>query len=364
MKWDNLLLEGGTPEVHLRGQYQLAMYAVHLGTGQSIYCRQIKATTVENYLYAVATFLAGFESFDFRKDEDGQTRSSMGSILRSVLEDLRKYEGMPNRREPYDLDMHKLAKSLVPRCHPDTLLPALVDGFEQGLCTGYRLSEWAQPAGRSDFTRPQLNHLVSAELRTRAIVPEDIRARTLSNHRARGLAILDYRLVDLGRLWIRFRTQKNGNFGEEKLFTRNPSPGGICCVAAVYRALARFKRLKVLDGRIDSHATPLSIYWDAAHSSVRAITSVEIETFMRKLAMKVYHLHPDRESKELSQWSAHSLRVGACVVLHAMGFPSLDIQWILRWKSMAFVAYLRNVAILADRQHRALDRAAAMPHIV
>ena len=157
---------------------------------------------------------------------------------------------------------------------------------------------------------------------------------------------------------------KDGNFGEEKLFTKNPLPNGICCVAAVYGALARFRRLQVLDGRVDPSNTPLSIYWDTSRHAVRAITAVDIESFMRRLAMKVYHLHPDRDTKALARWSSHSLRVGACVVLHAMGFSALDIQWIFRWKSMAFVAHLRNLAILADRQHRALDRAASMPHIV
>ena len=84
---------------------------------------------------------------------------------------------------------------------------------------------------------------------------------------------------------------------------------------------------------------------------------------MRLLASKVYHLHPVRDLKDLRRWGTHSLRVGACVVLHAMGFLALDIQWILRWKSMAFVAYLHNIAILSTRQNRAFNRAQAMPHL-
>ena len=70
-----------------------------------------------------------------------------------------------------------------------------------------------------------------------------------------------------------------------------------------------------------------------------------------------------KDKKALQKWSAHSLRVGACVLLHATGFTPLDIQWLLRWRSMAFMAYLRNLAGLATRQHQALDKAAGMPHI-
>ena len=51
------------------------------------------------------------------------------------------------------------------------------------------------------------------------------------------------------------------------------------------------------------------------------------------------------------------------MALHSMGFSELDIQWLLRWRSMAFMAYLRNVAILAQRHVQALDKAAAMPFL-
>ena len=84
---------------------------------------------------------------------------------------------------------------------------------------------------------------------------------------------------------------------------------------------------------------------------------------MRSLAVTVYSYHPDKDKKALQKWSAHSLRVGACVIIHNMGFSALDVQWLLRWRSMAFMAYLRNLAGLADRQHSALDRAGAMPHL-
>ena len=84
---------------------------------------------------------------------------------------------------------------------------------------------------------------------------------------------------------------------------------------------------------------------------------------MRSLAVTVYNLHPTTNKKELQKWSSHSLRVGACVVLHSMGFSALDIQWLLRWRSNAFMAYLRNLAGLADRHNEAHDRAHAMPHL-
>jgi hypothetical protein len=60
---------------------------------------------------------------------------------------------------------------------------------------------------------------------------------------------------------------------------------------------------------------------------------------------------------------AHSLiRVGACVILQAMGCTESQIRWLLRWRSNAFMVYLRNVAILSSLHHQKLDEAAEMPH--
>jgi hypothetical protein len=111
------------------------------------------------------------------------------------------------------------------------------------------------------------------------------------------------------------------------------------------------------------NATPISVYWSAPHTNVKLITADDIECFIRRLASSVYHLDPVQDALDLCRWGSHSLRVGACVALHAMGFSPLDIQWILRWRSQAFMVYLRNVAILAIRQFEALDRAAELPFL-
>lgn len=359
MRWDDsLLLEG--PGLAERGQLQLAMYALHLSAGHTVYCKSIKAATIEQYLFAAATFVAQFSGVDYRKDHAHDRH--LGHLLTPILRDIKKYESVPNRREPYDPQMHLAARFIAAQCDQDSLVCALTDGFEQGMCAGYRLSEWAQPSRVSNPQTPQLNHLREG-IRTRALVPADFRVMTVSNRRLSGMAILQVPLEQITKMWAVWRTQKNGQNGEEKLFARNPNMGGFCFVSSAYRALARFQRLSRRDARLAPDVTPLSVYWSEKSSSVRLITADDIERFMRHLASRVYHLHPDRDSADLSRWSAHSLRVGACVILHAMGFSPLDIQWILRWRSQAFMAYLRNVAILAHRQVQALDRAAALPFL-
>jgi hypothetical protein len=362
MKWvDNLLLEGEDEEaLRERGQLQLAMYAIHLGSGHTIYCKQIRVSTIEAYIYAVATFLQAFTRRDYRKDKEEDRH--LGQQISPVLRDLKKYESMPNRREAYNLVMQQLAVELAQGTPPNGIVAALTDHFAQGLCTGFRLSEWAQPNGSQQLMTHQLNHLKPPATRTRAIVPDDFQCETKRRKRAKGIDILGFTLKSITKLWLTYRTQKNRQNGEIKLHTPNSDPEGVCMVASTYSALKRFKRLQALDARISPATTPLAIYLDG--SVVKHIVSKDIEQFMRRLAMEVYNLHPVKDADELSKWGTHSLRVGACVILHAMGFSFVDIQFILRWRSMAFVSYLRNVAILSERQNRAFNRAGAMPHLV
>jgi hypothetical protein len=210
---------------------------------------------------------------------------------------------------------------------------------------------------------PQLNHLPGAAICTRALVPDDFRILTVSRHQVSGLSILHHALPQISKMWVKWRTQKNGQNGEEKPFARNPNITGFCFVSSAYCSLAHFQPLMEQDPRLRPNATPLSVYWSALHTNVKLITAYDIECFIHRLASSVYHLDPVQDALDLRRWGSHSLHVGACVALHAMVFSPLDIQWILHWRSQAFMVYLRNVAILAIRQFKALDRAAELPFL-
>ena len=362
LDWDDdLTLENSDP---IRGQLQLAMYALHLASGEGITCRQLKLATIKAYVFSVATFLALFCGRDLRKDNPGDKH--FGRYLAPVFRDLEKYETIPNRREPYTVEMHGELERMTVSLRdvaPCSLPITLADWFTVGLLGGFRLAEWANHGGCSNPQYPGQNHLASPTITTRAFVPSDIRILTINNRRYTGLDILKVPLDQIRKVWIKLRTQKNGQHGEERMWTRNINPGGHCMATALYSILARFRALCATNSSLDPVTTPLSVFWDPRCQSVALVTSHEIETFMRAIASQVYGLHPIKNRKELQLWSSHSLRVGACVLLHAMGFSTLDIQWILRLRSVAFMSYLRNLAVLADRQNVAIDRAKGMPHL-
>ena len=56
----------------------------------------------------------------------------------------------------------------------------------------------------------------------------------------------------------------------------------------------------------------------------------------------------------LSKWSAHSIRVTACNLLHRQGYSDSYIQTRLRWTSNAFLGYLRNTLYSAQAHTKAL----------
>jgi hypothetical protein len=166
--------------------------------------------------------------------------------------------------------------------------------------------------------------------------------------------------LNLVKCWIIFRTQKNGQHGEEKLFTKNPDPAGRCFVSAMLRIIHRFARLR---GVADLQ-TPLAVYRPSPVAAPLLVTSLDIEKVMRDSACRVYKLDPVKDKAALSRWSAHSLRVGACTLLHAMGVTETQIKWLLRWRSDAFMVYLRSTTILANRHFQVMDLAAAMPNFL
>ncbi len=348
------------PEGHIieRCNWQLALYAVHLATGNALACRSIKSATIVKYLLSIAKFCARRNQRDPRKAE--QTDRGSAPMIQGVLDEVKRWEDVPDRREAFTIEMLDYMTSLLlenPDLYgQDSFLAVMVDYAGAGLYDGFRLSEWAQPNGHADIKNPQLNFRGEPM----AFCLQDI--RFLSGAKVRipidHVLKLDSRSSEVGRTFIRYRTQKNGENGEERQHIRNHNTTVPCHVTNMMRIVQRFDRLVGLQ-----HNIPLSVYRHT-DGTVRNITASIVESTFRMAAAHVYKLDPVKDSEHLRKWSAHSIRVGACVILHGMGFSITQIKFLLRWKSDAFFAYLRNIAGLAYQQNRALDKTAAMPHFI
>jgi hypothetical protein len=231
------------------------MYAQHLGTGSTLYCRQIKVDNVKRYIrnFASSFALCGKHERNLRKDN--ATDVKLSPILISVFDELQRREKAPNHRKPFTIEMLKFWEQRVftTSALPASLTAAILDWFECGLFAGTQRSEWAQDPYQSDTSkRPQLNIWGDPQ----AFCLGDVRVSTHIGARYTRAAILQVPCSAIYRCWITFRILKNGNIGEEKIFTCNKNPGGREFVQPMYRIIQRFVQLRAPHDIV----TPLAIH--------------------------------------------------------------------------------------------------------
>ena len=264
----------------------------------------------------------------------------------------KRWESVPNRREPFTLEMHKhIARAAAQQADDCCLISALANWTICNLYAGCRGIEWMQTNSQNqDANAYHKNRFGNAY----AFTLQDVQCASASNQ----IMTIQEALSNptkVGSIRIRFEEQKNGENGEKKLFVRNPKNAAICFVHNFIQILRRHAKLAHSNPKL-----PLSLY---RHSNGRIcnITSADVETCIRDAASKLFNLHPITNRAELQMWSSHSLRVGACTTLYAMGFHEMEIKHLLRWKSNAFMTYLRNLAVTSRRHNDAMHDASCIP---
>ena len=350
MRFDDNYLLIDVPQ--WRRIWQLALYAVHLATGHTLTGLPIQADTISAYLRDVSKFLARYCDTDPRyvRPTDGD----MAPPIKAIIDEVKRHEGMKNKREPYTLQMQdhidKLVEDLLKNQEPtDGLLECLSDWYNNNLYMGCRVSEWAQKAGNTKLDQPSCDtEGVPLAFCLQDVSFYDKKGRPLS------LSTVLSNPNKCERIKMQWSHQKNGNHGEQRLFTRNHKRKKRCFVLRMLRIIKRFVRLVGAD-KVD---TPLAVYKHPT-KGVIFITDNDIRDTLRSLACDVYGLDPEKDELK---YSSHSLRVGACVILHAQGFSATQIKFLLRWRSDAFMEYLRNIAVLSEQQNQALNRLTEMPN--
>ncbi|KAI2509334.1 hypothetical protein MHU86_5087 [Fragilaria crotonensis] len=347
---DDWLLENQPQE---RANFQLArMYATHLATGSTLHCRAIKSSTIASYVHDIATFLGRFRPIDPRFVSAADT--TLAPAIAKVLAEQRRWEMVPNRREPFTVEMH-LAIANLSSSHEDDccLNAAMVNWTLCNLYAGCRGIEWAQTQLiHKPVNKFHMNRFKNAY----AFTLSDVLCFTENSGPLTFAQALAHPLT-VGKLKLRFEEQKNGQNGEWKLFTKTTAIH-LCFVMHFMRILARHKRLTNA-----SPIQPLSVY-RGTDGTVYNITTVDIDATLRHAAASVYKLDPVTHHATLSLWSSHSLRVGACTLLYSKGFSEMEIKYLLRWKSNAFMTYLRNLAVTSRRQNDAVNDTSEIPNFV
>jgi hypothetical protein len=86
------------------------------------------------------------------------------------------------------------------------------------------------------------------------------------------------------------------------------------------------------------------------------ITGSRIATLLCKVVKKV---RPSTSADDLKKYSAHSLRVWACVLLGEAGMSPSFIQKHLRWLGDLFKMYLHDTKAIQDKHLAALQSASS-----
>ena len=336
-----------------RANFQMAMYATHLATGSSLHCKTLKASTISSYLHDVAKFLGRYRTVDPRFISAAD--KNLAPVIAQVLAEQRRWETVPNRREPFTLEMHRAIADIPTNQTDDCCLSAAMANWTLcNLYAGCRGIEWAQ----TQTIHRQINtFLLNQFEHAYAFTLADVQCLTAnSSPLSIAQALAHPSMVE--RIKLRFEEQKNGENGEWKLFTRNHENTNLCFIANFMSILARHKRLT------NSCPTqPLSVY-RGADGIAYNITTVDIDVTLRQAAATVYKLDPVTHRETLSLWSSHSLRVGACTLLYSKGFSEMEIKYLLRWKSHAFMTYLRNLAVTSRKQNDAVNNISEIPNFV
>jgi len=340
---------------HERRVLQFTLYALHLAWGGTIWGKPIKASTVEGYLRAAASLVALHCNRDPRYDRP--TDLKMSPRIHAILAELKRVESIPDRMEPYTPAMQALLRDLIQETNagPDSFLHAMLNWNACNMSMGCRLREYAQNNAHKSLDNPEKapNNL-PGKPSLRAFTLGDV-ALFDEHNRSVSFRTFASDASSVHRVEMTWSWQKNSEHGRSLAYTSNRAAPEFDFIRNLHEIICRFDRLVGLHNT----TTPLAVYRDDG-CATEYLHERKISALIKTLAIRCYHLDP-RAPK--IPYGSHSLRVGACVALHAAGASDVQIQFLLRWKSNAFMNYLRKIGRLSEVQNAAIALAASNANI-
>lgn len=258
-------------------------------------------------------------------------RRAQINFIKTITDAVRKFEKVPNRREMIHDSMYEHMLILYRKYYtkePDCLLVSLCEWMFFGRYTGFRREEWCNEKPH-EYTR--ITDPLWTSNTTRSVAIED-----LSFFDAKGAPIrfpkslwqkpLPALPADIAFVELCIRKQKNNDNFQKITYSRCGKHPFLCPVYVAFRI----------------HST----------ASYRLVTSRQANDFLRRTASSAFGIPP--ACKSLDKWSCHSIRVTAANLLHRAKFSDSYIKNRLRWRSDAFLMYLRNTFYTAKDHTSAL----------
>jgi hypothetical protein len=261
-----------------------------------------------------------------------------------IIDNLIKEETVASQRSPLDSTTFAELQQAVSSSHShDSDQNLLLDMLTLSRFIGPRISEYAQT------TQDKVDYHVylSGTRVIKAFTTNDFVFYDKSGHVLK--KINDSTLDTATSVQITWRIQRNcQNCQKIKLSadTKNPA---ICPVRGALQMVMRASHL----GQPDD--MPVTCY-RTKKSPLPYITGSRIATLLREAVKKV---RPSTSADNLKNYSGHSLRVWACVLLDEAGMSPSFIQKRLRWLGDSFKMYLCDTKAIQDKHLTALQLASS-----
>ena len=306
-------------ELPLQAQnYALACYAVSLAQGETLRGSLICSRTLRNYIKSALSF--------WKRRGLPSPNGATYNYIELIIKTMEKFENIDKRQYMIYDSMLEWLDSYCASLPRDSAERAALDWIKLGLYTGFHRSEWCQTT-LSNYDRvEELAHKPA-----RAIIASDL--TLLGKHQRKFTNASGITRDQVEHLKIKFRHQKNGDHGEENIYSKDVTQPTYCPANLGWTILDRAERLGV-----PAHE-PIAVFKDNSGRR-RFITDSIVKALLRKAAQAVFNMKPS--DPELLRWTSHSIRVTAANILHRQNFSDSFIQKRLRWKSTTFLMYLRN----------------------
>ena len=189
--------------------------------------------------------------------------------------------------------------------NPNNIYTALADWLVLGQQAGFRRKEWAQD---KTYLRQHNDIERNIDGSAAAFIISDFEFRAKGNIRINNLSKQEINKSYIVNLKWRF--QKNNDNGQIISYVKNTANKQFCFVEAPKRIHHRTLNLKIPKDK------PIAV---KTHSKTNYIDDTHIKSILQEAASNIYNI---KCKKDLSNFTSHSIRVGACVLLHAQNISA------------------------------------------
>ncbi len=257
-------------------------------------------------------------------------------------------ENIAVQRNPLTEDIAAECVKLGKKAHPNSAESLITNILCLGRYIGPRLSEYAQ----KQQTKIVYHTWKSGKKIVRSWILQDFKFfdKKRNHIPLRGRTRDNTRQIysELAYMTVTWRIQKNRRNGQS---IKIPIDGAHSDICPVYNAL----QIVMRKFRLDPHNldTPLCVFAKDNASDPLYLTGAKVKHFLHQA---VKNVHPNISQDELKKFSAHSLRVWACVLLDQAGKSPSYIQQRLRWQSDSYRLYLRDTLHSSQAHCKALSK--------